>query len=55
VDELYKGSVFVDKSGLVKFDNLQKIEPLPISKRKLTNFGPGVQHGRTYRKSGGHG
>ncbi len=38
----------------MKFHNLQKIDFFPISKRKLNNFGPGVQHGGTSRRSGGH-
>jgi hypothetical protein len=38
----------------VKFDNLQEIEFFPISKKKLNNFGPRVQHGGTSQKNGRH-
>jgi len=38
----------------MKFNNLQDIDFFPISIRKLNDFGPRVQQGRTSRKSGDH-
>jgi hypothetical protein len=38
----------------MKFNNFQKIEGFPISKRKLSNSQPGVEYHRTPRKNGGH-
>ncbi len=54
MDELYKGKCASRKSGPMKFNNFQKIEGFPISKRKLNNSQPGVEYHWTPRKNEGH-